>query len=333
MDRLCSDTMTIGLMLPSYLDPGERLSLAEDADDRGIDAVFAGESASSNLFVDLTRIAMRTSSVRIGAGIANVYSRSPSLIALSAAQIDTISDGRTILGLGTSTPSLVEGLHGVPFERPVSRTAEYIEIVREGWTGDRLEYEGEYYSPSGGRLLETPVRGDIPIAIAALGPANRRLTGAKADVWLPHLVPRSVFDERAADVYDAARDRGRTADEIDVYAYVPTAIDEDLDDAYDRIRKHVATYAGSAKPYRDAIVDAGYEVAADVYRTWQNGDRDGAAQLVTDELVEDIGLVATPDDVPDRRSRWRAAGVDMVVMHFPPGTNANEIRTALAAVS
>ncbi|WP_254525841.1 LLM class flavin-dependent oxidoreductase [Natrinema caseinilyticum] len=325
--------MAVGLMLPTYLDREERLTLAESADDLGVDAVFTGESASSNLFIDLTWIASRTSTVTIGAGIANVFSRSPSLIALSAAELDGISDGRVILGLGSSTPPLIEGLHGVPFERPVSRTAEYIDIIRAGWTGDRLEYDGDFYSPSGGKLLETPIQDDIPIAVAALGPANRRLTGAKGDVWLPHLVPKSVLGELAADVYDAARDRGRAADGIDVDAYVPTAIDEDADAAYDRVRRHVATYAGSAEPYRDAIADAGYGSIMDVHRAWQDGDRDGAAELVTDELVEDIGLVGTPSDAPAALSRWRDAGADMVVMNFAPGTSVDDIRTALAAVS
>lgn len=326
--------MSVGLMLPTYLDREELLPLAETADDHGVDAVFTGESASSNLFIDLTRIAARTSSVKIGVGIANVFSRSPSLIALSAAELDVISDGRVVLGLGTSTPSLVEGLHGIPFERPVSRTAEYIDIIREGWTGNRLEYDGDFYSPSGGRLLETPTQDAVPIAVAALGPANRRLTGAKGDIWLPHLVPKSVLGELAEDVYDAARDRGRSADAIDVYAYVPTAIDEDVDAAYDRVRRHVATYAGSAEPYRDAIADAGYDdVAAEVHRTWQDGDRDAAAQLVTDDLIDDVGLVGTPDDAPAALSSWREAGADTVVMNFPPGTSADDIRTALAAVS
>ena len=326
--------MPVGMMLPTYIDREERLTLAESADDLGVDAVFTGESASSNLFIDLTWIASRTSTVKIGAGIANVFSRSPSLIAVGAAELDQISDGRVILGLGSSTPQLIEGLHGMPFERPVSRTDQYIDIIRAGWTGDRLEYDGDFYSPSGGRLLKTPIQDDIPIAVAALGPANRRLTGAKADIWLPHLIPKTVFGDHAEDVYEAARDHGRSADAIDVYAYVPTAIDKDVDAAYNRVRKHIATYAGPAEPYRNAIAKAGYEkAAAEIHRTWQDGDRDAAAQLVTDDLVEDIGLVGTPNDAPAALSRWQDAGADTVVMNFPPESNADDIRAAVNAVS
>lgn len=324
----------LGLMIPSYLDREDRLSIAEFADDHGVDAVFTGESASSNIFIDLALIADRTAEVRIGAGIVNVFSRSPSLVALGAAELDAISNGRVILGLGASTPSLIEGVHGLPFERPVARTAEYIELVREGWTGERLEYDGDFYAPAGGRLLETPVQESIPIAVAALGQSNRRLTGAKADIWLPHLVPKSVLDRLASDVFDAARAHGRSANDIDVYAYVPTAIDEDEARAYDRIRTHVATYAGSAEPYRDAIADAGYEdVAEAVHQTWQAGDRDGAAAQVTDDLVADVGLVGTPEVASTAVSRWHDAGADAVVMNFPPGTDADEIRTAVTAVS
>jgi len=258
----------------------------------------------------------------------------PSLIALSAAELDGISDGRVVLG--------PQDEHSAA-DRRRSRTAVRTAGVTDGgvhrhnpsgWTGDRLDYDGDFYSPSGGRLLETPVQDEIPIAVAALGPSNRRLTGAKGDIWLPHLVPKTVLGDLAEDVYGAARDRERSADAIDVYAYVPTtAIDEDIDAAYDRVRRHVATYAGSAEPYRDAIADAGYDVAMEVHRTWQDGDRDAAAQLVTDELVKDIGLVGTPDDAPSACSQWHDAGADMVVMNFPPGSSVDDIRTALAAVS
>lgn len=240
--------MNLGLMLPTYLERTERLTLAETADDLGIDAVFTGESASSNVFIDLTWLASHTTDVGLGVGIVNVFTRTPTLIAMSAAELDAISGGRLLLGFGSSTKPLIEGLHGMSFERPISRISEYVDIVRAGLTGERLDFDGAYYSPSGGRIREMPVQESVPIGIAALGPVNRRLTGRKADVWLPHLVPRSALAELSGDIDRAARESGRDAGAVDTYAYVPTALGAVL----------VTALAGAfvertvAKPLRDA---------------------------------------------------------------------------------
>lgn len=326
--------MNLGLMLPTYLERTERLTLAETADDLGIDAVFTGESASSNVFIDLTWLASHTPDVGLGVGIVNVFTRTPTLIAMSAAELDAISGGRLLLGFGSSTKPLIEGLHGMSFERPISRISEYVDLVRAGLTGERLDFDGAYYSPSGGRIREMPVQESVPIGIAALGPVNRRLTGRKADVWLPHLVPRSALAELSGDIDRAARESGRDAGAVDTYAYVPTAIAADLEQARDRIRSHVAAYAGAAAPYRDTIARAGYEeIAQSVHEAWQADDRGVATGAVPDELVDDVGIAATPETARDTVVRWEAAGADMVVLNFPPGTDREEIQMALDAVT
>lgn len=325
--------MDRGIVLPTVIELSDRRELIAEAGDLGVDALFIGESANSNLFVDLTEAALRTDDVRLGIAIANVFSRSPSLIALGAAHLDAVAGGRLTLGLGTSTPELIEGVHGVPFERPVARIAEYVEVIRAGLSGETLAYDGEFYSPSGGRLRQPPAQEEVPIAVAAVGPANRRLAGRTADVWLPHLIPRSRFDEAAADVFDAAHEAGRSPDDIEVAVYVPTAVDDDLETARDRVRRHIAAYAGSATPYRNAIENAGYpDAAATLYETWQAGDRAGARNAVTDEMVHDFGLATTPADAEAAVAEWADAGLDTLLMHFPPGTEPPDVRRAARAV-
>ncbi len=326
--------MDVGIVLPTYLDLGVRRELIGVAEELGIDALFVGESANSNLFVDLTLAATETETVRLGAAIANVFSRSPSVIALGAAHLDAVADGRLILGLGTSTPELVEGVHGIPFERSVARIDEYIDIIRRGWSGDRLDYDGDFYSPEGGRLRQTPTQDRLPIAVAALGPKNRTLTGRAADVWLPHLVPRSVLPDLTADVHAAATDAGRSPGSVEVAVYVPTAVGDDRETQRDRIRSHVAAYAGSATPYRNVVADAGYEsAAAAIYEAWQSGDSEAARAHVSDELVDDFGIAATPDAAGSQAARWADCGVDTLLMHFPPGTESADVRRAARAIA
>lgn len=326
--------MNVGVVLPTYLDLGVRRELICAAEDLGIHALFIGESANSNLFVDLALAATETETVRLGAAIANVFSRSPSVIALGAAHLDAVADGRLTLGLGTSTPELVEGVHGIPFGRPVARIDEYIDIIRAGWSGERLDYDGDFYSPEGGRLRQTPTQDRLPIAVAALGPKNRELTGRKADVWLPHLVPRSVLPDMAADVRAAAEDANRSADDVEVAVYVPTAVGADVEAQRTRIRSHIAAYAGAAVPYRNVVAAAGYESAAEgIYEAWQAGDREAARTHVTDDLVDDFGIAASPDDAAARAAQWAECGVDTLLMHFPPGTTAADVRRAARAVA
>lgn len=323
--------MSIGMMLPSYVERDARISLACDADESGLDFLFMGESASSNVFIDLAIVADSTESIHLGTGIVNVFSRTPTTIALSIAELDSIANGRLMLGLGTSTKPLIEGLHGVQFTRPVSRLREYITVIRKAWTGDRFEYAGEFHSPTGGRILELPVH-DVPIAIAALGENNRRLTGELADIWIPHLIPRSAFADAAQPVRDSARDSGRNPDDISLRPYIPTCI-ADRETATTALAKHIASYVGPAEVYRNAVAAAGYEAITDeIHDAWVDGGRDGAADVVPTDLIDDIGIAGPPDLAHDRIEEWYAAGADSIVIHFPPGTDRGDIAHTMTAL-
>ena len=325
--------MDIGMMMPAGFEPDEKMKLAEKADSLGVELLLVGEANDTNVFVDLTNFALHTSDVKIGAGIANVFSRSPSLIAQSTAELDRISDGRLVLGLGASTKPLVEQHHGLRFEKPVQRISEYIDIIKSGWGGEAIQYDGQFFSPSGGRIKTPPIQDDPPIAIAALGRRNRQLTGAKADMWFPHLVPGRVIDDLATDIYTEAAEHGRSTADIRIAAYVPTAVAEERADAREQLRGHIASYVGAAESYQRIIARGGYEEQArEIYQAWQSGNRSAARERVSTELIDDVGIATTSAGITERIDEWVSAEVDILVVHFPPRTSVEQAMTTLDSI-
>jgi alkanesulfonate monooxygenase SsuD/methylene tetrahydromethanopterin reductase-like flavin-dependent oxidoreductase (luciferase family) len=308
--------------------------MATEADKAGFHSVFMGESVSSNVFMDLTHVALETSRIELGVAVANVFSRTPTLIAMSAASLDRISNSRILLGLGTSTKPIIERVHGMEFQAPVKRTGEYIEIIRKAWSGDRFEHDGEFYSPNGGRIRVSPLGEEIPIGLAALGPMNLRLTGARGDIWLPHLIPRSSFSAVAEPMFESAHEAGRSPSDIDIYPYVPTAVAEDQAAATDLVRHHIASYVGPASPYRNIVAQAGYETEAEtIHDAWQADDTEAAAAHVTDEMVRDIGIAATPDSIQEDLQKWADVDcVDVVMLNFPRSAGVETLLTTIEAV-
>ncbi|MBI3325807.1 MAG: LLM class flavin-dependent oxidoreductase [Nitrospinae bacterium] len=169
----------IGLTLPRSEDlpRKEIVRVVQQAEALGYESVWVGESWGRDGFTWLSQLACHTQTIKLATGITTVYSRTPALIAQTVASLDEISDGRVILGLGTSGPIVIENWHGVPFDRPLRRTREYIEIVRLILSGERVNYTGQIFHLKGFRLPFTPVRKTVPIYVASLGPRNLRLTG------------------------------------------------------------------------------------------------------------------------------------------------------------
>lgn len=288
--------MHLGLVLPrtGEHDPTD---LAIDAERHGYDSVWMGELWGTSSVVKLSEIAARTDDVEIGTAIVNVFSRTPAVLAMTAATLDRVSDGRASFGVGTSTPTAIENVHGMSFDRPVRRAHETIEVVQRILTDEEpVDYDGELITVNG----VPPVDRDVPIYHAALGPANRRVVGRLCDGWMPHNVPFSELDEAFETVAEAARERDRDPDEITIAPYVPAAVSDDPEEAYDAVRGHIAYYAGSADGYRNAIGMRFPDRADRIADAWQNGERDTAADLVTDEMVDDLGVAGTPDAARER---------------------------------
>ncbi|WP_335999020.1 LLM class flavin-dependent oxidoreductase [Halorientalis halophila] len=323
--------MRPGLLLPpaDVMDP---TGVATTAEELGYGSVWMPELWGSDAFVQLAAVAEATDEVRLGTAIANVFSRSPAVLAMAAATVDRYADGRMVLGTGVSTEKAVEDLHGVDYENPVRRAHESIAVAKRYLSADdeRVSYEGE--------LIQVqdfePLGREVPIYHAALGPANRRVVARLADGWIPHNVPFPDLPDAFADIEETAAEAGRDAEEITVAPYVPSAVsDEDPEAARDAIRGHVAYYVGNAEGYRNAVAKRFPEGAETVTTQWREGDRSGAADAVTDEMVDALGVAGTSEQARARLDELLEGVVDLPMITVPrqaAGEMAMETIQALA---
>jgi F420-dependent oxidoreductase-like protein len=270
-------------------------------------------------------IAARTERLQLASGILPIYSRTPALTAMTAAGLDFVSGGRFTLGLGTSGPQVIEGWHGVPYDAPVGRTRELIEICRMIWRRDRLEYKGRYYTLplEGGaglgkplKLINRPVRERIPIIVAALGPKNVALAAELAEGWQPIF----YFPEKAAEAWASALAEGRAnrpaeLGPLDVIAAAPLAIGADVTGLRDVARPYFALYIGGMGArgrnfYYDLACRFGYQrEATAIQDAYLSGRKDEAAALVPAELLEKTSLIGPEGYVADRLAVLRESGV------------------------
>lgn len=306
--------MHLGLVLPRTTEH-DPTDLAVRAEDLGYDSVWMGELWGTSSVVALSEIAVATTDVEIGPAIVNVFSRTPAVLAMTAVTLDRISNGRAVFGIGTSTPTAVENVHGMDFDQPVRRSHETIEIIKEIMTRDEpVEYDGEILNVSG----VPPLESDVPLYHAALGPANRRVVGRLCDGWIPHNIPFSRLDKAFETVAETAREVGRDPDEITIAPYVPTAVSDDEDQAYDAVRGHIAYYAGSATGYQKAIGTRFPNEAERIAEAWKAGNRSEATELVTDEMVHELGIAGTPTDSQEQlRTLVAETAIDRPLITIP----------------
>ena len=318
-------------------DDSDLIAVAQAADRLGYESFWTGESWGRDAFTVLTMLACHTERIRLGTGIVTVYSRTPGLIAQSIASLDCISGGRAILGLGTSGRIVIEDWHGVKFDYPVSRTREYIDIIRMALAGERVNYEGRFYQLKRFRMGVAPIQERIPIYIASLGQRNLELTGEIADGWLPIWTHCEKLPEIKTPLLSAASGAGRSGDEVTTAPQIlscATSDDETLASALGQARAHMAFYIGGmGRYYYDLFCRYGYQSAGDeVRRAWAEGDRGAAANAITDEMVDSITAIGTPDECRRKMERFRANGVDMPMVAFPHGTERDTMLGTLEAL-
>ncbi|WP_210440052.1 LLM class F420-dependent oxidoreductase [Nocardioides xinjiangensis] len=296
----------------------------------GLDSVWVAEAYGFDSPTLMGYLAARTETVQIGSGILNIYSRTPGALLQTAAGLDNVSGGRAILGLGVSGPQVIEGFHGVPYRRPLARTAEVVDIVRRGLRREPLTADGEFHLPltkdDGAvtglgkplKLLTRPERDTIPIWIAALGPKNVEQTAAIADGWIPHL----FHPEKAHTVWGEALAAGNAERQeglgpLQVMAGGLVAIGEGPDTAalLDLARPYFALYVGGmgAKGrnfYNDVARAYGYEEEAEAIQDlYLSGRKKEAEALVPTEWLEAANLVGPASYVKERIAAFREAGV------------------------
>lgn len=321
--------MRPGLLLPDFdgFDPVEQAVQAE-AD--GYASVWLNELWGRAAPVTAAAIAERTDRVGIGFSVVNVFSRTPAVLAMTAASLADRSDGRFVMGVGTSTRKVVEDLHGLGFDRPVRRAHETVDLLRRFTVGSGpVEYDGELFAVADFPGLDRAV----PIYGAALGPANRRMVGRLCDGWIPHNLPFPELDGAFDTIAEAAGEAGRDPDEITVAPYVPIAVSDDPAEARAAIRGHVAYYVGSGAGYRRAVATRFPEAAERIAEAWGAGDREAARAAVSDTMIDALGIAGpAPDARAALRDLVERTVVDRPVLVLPAGA-ASLAEATIAAMA
>lgn len=301
-----------------------------DLEKAGLDVVFVPEAYSFDAVSALGYLAAVTERVQLASGVLQLYTRTPTLTAMTAAGLDYVSDGRYILGLGASGPQVMEGFHGVPYDNPIGRTREVVEICRQVWRRERLHHDGKNYTiplPAGHgtglgkplKLINHPVRERIPILLAALGPKNVELAAEVAEGWQPIF----YLPEKADAVWGPALTAGKAKRDpalgpLEIYAGPALAIGNNVEGMREFIKPHVALYIGGmgAKGknfYHNVATKYGYGAEADrIQELYLSGDKEGAAKAVPDDLVRDISLIGSREFVKERVAAFREAGVTVL---------------------
>jgi F420-dependent oxidoreductase-like protein len=307
--------------------PQDQLEVVQEAERLGFDSVWAAEAYGSDAATVLAWLAAGTTKIKLGSAIFQMPGRSPALTAMTAATIDELSDGRMVLGIGSSGPQVAEGWHGQRFARQIQRTREYVAVVRKALARERLEFKGETLElplPDGPgkalKLMITPKQERIPIYLAAIGPKNTSLAGEIADGWIPTFFsPEYVADFRAL-LQEGADRAGRSLDGFDIAPTVQTYISDDIATARNLMRPVLALYIGgmgSRKQnfYNNLVQRYGFEEAAkEIQDLYLDGKKTEAGEALPDELIDMVSLCGPRDVVAERLQAFRDAGVGTLMV-------------------
>ena len=318
--------MRLGLYLgyaPPGTNPTELIALAQEAERLGYDSAWAAEAWGTDAVTVLSWLAATTTTIKVGSAILQMPARTPASTAMTAATLDLMSGGRFLLGLGTSGPQVVEGWHGEPWGKPLSKTREYVELVRAALRRETLEHDGEHFQvPYTGpgatglgkplKLMLRPLRADIPIYLASLRPKSVELAAEIADGWLP------IFfsPERARETFPVPFARNG----LDIAACVPALLSDDVESAREALKPYYALYIGGMGArgtnfYNDLARRYGFEAEAETIQTLFLDDKQrDAAAAVPDELVDELALVGPRDRIADRLTAWRESGATTLLV-------------------
>ncbi|WGY00391.1 LLM class F420-dependent oxidoreductase [Nocardioides sp. QY071] len=325
--------MKLGLGLNYWVarQPEGQQELIEEAEALGFDSVWTGEAWGSDALTPLAWMGSRTSRLRLGTAILQMAARTPTATAMAAMTMDHLTGGRFVLGLGASGPQVVEGWYGAPFPRPLERTREYVEIVRQATRREVVSHQGRHYQlphPGGtglGKALRTniePVRADIPILLAAEGPKNVALAAEVADGWLP-----LFYSPYADTAYRESLEAGFAlsgeedkASRFEVVGPVSVIVDDDVEAAADRLRPRLALYIGGmgarGANFHAAVFERmGYgEVCARVQDLFLAGEKDAASAAIPLELVEKVALVGPKAKIAEELPAWTGSLLTTMVV-------------------
>jgi F420-dependent oxidoreductase-like protein len=310
---------------PPGTSPIETIRIAQEAERLGFDSAWAAEAWGTDCVTVLAWLGATTERIKLGSAIMQIPGRTPSNTAMTAATLDLLSEGRFLLGLGTSGPQVVEGWHGVAWGKPLRRTREYVEIVRSALRRETVEHHGEHYDiPYSGdgatglgkplKLILKPLRREVPIYLAALGPKNVALAAEIADGWLPIFFSPSRFrDVHGPSLADAPEG-------FEIAPLCPVVVGDDVQQCRDLLKPMLALYVGGmgarGKNFYNSLTQRyGYEeAAAKIQDLYLAGSKGEAAMTVPDELVDEIALVGPKERIAERLEAWREAGISTLIV-------------------
>jgi len=281
------------------------------------DVIWIPETWGMENFSLLSLASHQNNYSKIGSSIINIYSRSPSVIAMGAATVDTVSNGRLILGLGTSSQSIIEEFHGSSFVTPLQRMKEYVEIIKLILNGGKIDYHGKIFSLKNFSLLINPPRKSIPIYLAAINQKMVNLTWDVADGVIFYLRPKHEIKSTLKKMQQIRK--------IDATIQIITCVHPDSEKAINRVKKTLAFYVSVGKIYREFLASNGYKNETEnIFGEYEKTGLKSNYEMVTDSMVDDLCISGTPDESRVKLKKFRETGIDLPIIQFNPIDNVQE---------
>jgi alkanesulfonate monooxygenase SsuD/methylene tetrahydromethanopterin reductase-like flavin-dependent oxidoreductase (luciferase family) len=309
--------MRIAFSLGSLLSVNQVLECTEILSKTNVDTIWIPETWGMENFSMLSAVSNKTTTQKIGSSIINIYSRSPAVIAMGAATADTLSDGRLILGLGTSSLPIIETFHGYKFEKPVQRMREYVKIIRLVLSGKEVNYTGEIFNLKNFTLLIKPKRESIPIYLAAVNQKMVDLTWDIGNGVIFYLRPLNEMKETVSKMQSKKK--------IDVTCQLITCIAEDSDIAIDRAKKTLAFYVSVGKIYREFLAKNGFKnETSNIFDEFKKSGFESNYELVSDSMLQSLCIAGNPDECKKQLQNFYETGIDLPIIQFNPVGDTSE---------
>jgi len=303
--------MRIACSLGSLLSVNQVLECSKIISGTNIDSIWIPETWGMENFSMLSAVSGKTTTQKIGSSIINIYSRSPSTIAMGAMTVDSISKGRLILGLGTSSMPIVEDFHGANFEKPVQRMKEYVEIIRLILSGKPINYSGKIFNLKNFTSLIKPQRNNIPIYLAAINQKMVDLTWSIGDGVIFYLRPLDEMKQTISKM--------QAKKNIDVACQIITCISEDSDDAILRAKKTLAFYISVGKIYREFLENNGFKNETNnIFNEFKKSGFKSNHELVTDSMLDSLCISGTPEECKNKLQNFIDTGINLPIIQFNP---------------
>ena len=303
--------MRIACSLGSLLSVNQVLECSKIISSTNIDSIWIPETWGMENFSMLSAVSGKTTTQKIGSSIINIYSRSPSTIAMGAMTVDSISKGRLILGLGTSSIPIVEDYHGAIFEKPVQRMKEYVEIIRLILSGKPINYSGKIFNLKNFTSLIKPQRNNIPIYLAAINQKMVDLTWSIGDGVIFYLRPLDEMKQTISKM--------QAKKNIDVACQIITCVSEDSDNAILRAKKTLAFYISVGKIYREFLENNGFKNETNnIFNEFKKSGFTSNHELVTNSMLDSLCISGTPEECKNKLQNFIDAGIDLPIIQFNP---------------